>query len=537
MTGLTKINYGLTVGSPYASKFQGLLEDLEAAGYKIDPKQSGGYNYRNIAGTNRLSNHAYGRALDVNWTDNARGTKGKIDPTLARTLAQKHGLVWGGDWSNPDPMHFEVAGALNAAGGQHNHSHPSTASTPGTSGQPAPNTGAAPMAYSGATPDSVARQRAMAQALMMQGMSGAPVGHWTQALGRVLQAGVGSMWDSQAAQGEKEGKASANAALAAALRADPEKPQEAIAALNTTPWAQDMGQELTKGMIAGRFTAPKKTDDIIEWEAAGKPGTIQEWIHGVKRAGAINIDQRAQTAEEKVLGEGAGAAANKVRDRADAAMTNLQRIGTMTALQGKFETGPLAEAKMNVGQWAKALGVSEGTLESWGIGKDFVGDAQAFRGQANRGVVDMIGAGGFPANNFSDADRSFLTTTVPQLANDPRGNKLLMEFARRVAHRDIEKQRAWTAFRRAPENKGKGYDEFNDTWADKVQKEDISGDLVKEAQTILASPATAATPSKALPPAAVEMLRKAPTPEMKAKFDEVFGPGAADMALGAMNGR
>jgi hypothetical protein len=235
MTGLTKLDgYGITVGSQYADKFKGLLDDLEANGVKVDRSQSGGYNYRNIAGTNRLSNHAYGRALDVNWTDNARGTKGKIDPNLARALASKHGLVWGGDWSNPDPMHFEVAGALNAAGGQHNHSHTSTASQPGTPGQPALNAGAAPMAYAGATPDSVAQARKMAQALMSQGLSSAPVQHWTQALGRVLQAGVGSMWDSQANAGEKEGRTSAQEALAAALAN--ENPQSALQGVAAHPW-------------------------------------------------------------------------------------------------------------------------------------------------------------------------------------------------------------------------------------------------------------------------------------------------------------
>jgi hypothetical protein len=263
MTGLTKLDgYGITVGSQYADKFKGLLDDLEANGIKVDRSQSGGYNYRNIAGTNRLSNHAYGRALDVNWTDNARGTKGKIDPTLARTLAQKHGLVWGGDWSNPDPMHFEVAGALNAAGGQHNHSHGSTASSPGTPGQSTPNAGAAPMAYSGATPDSVAQARKMAQALMSQGMSGQPVQHWTQALGRVLQAGVGSMWDSQAAQGEKEGTAAAQQAMAAALAGG--DPNAHVTALMANPWTKDQGTQLAQAMLKNKLAPDAPPASIQE---------------------------------------------------------------------------------------------------------------------------------------------------------------------------------------------------------------------------------------------------------------------------------
>jgi hypothetical protein len=64
-----------------------------------------------VDGSPKLSNHARGAAIDVNWNRNARGTSGDIDPELARSLAQKHGMTWGGDWENPDPMHFEAADA------------------------------------------------------------------------------------------------------------------------------------------------------------------------------------------------------------------------------------------------------------------------------------------------------------------------------------------------------------------------------------------------------------------------------------------
>lgn len=102
------------VSREHAQRFKGLLDDLEASGYRIDPNQSGGYNYRNIAGTRRLSEHASGRAVDVNSNVNARGTQGNIDPNLARTLAAKHGFKWGGDFRNPDPMHFEIDPNFNA---------------------------------------------------------------------------------------------------------------------------------------------------------------------------------------------------------------------------------------------------------------------------------------------------------------------------------------------------------------------------------------------------------------------------------------
>jgi hypothetical protein len=232
-----------------------------------------------------------------------------------------------------------------------------------------------------------------------------------------------------------------------------------------------------------------------------------DFMTKMREAGRTNVtvDNRMENEEQKELGKGAGQAAGKVRERADAGMTTLHRIGTMEALQSRINTGPLAGAKLTVGQWAKAAGVPEATLEALGIPKDFVGDAQAFQAQANRGVIDMIGAGGFPANNFSDADRGFLVTTAPHLANDPRGNKLLMEFSKRVAQRDIERQRAWMAFRRDPANKGKGFDDFNDVWAEKVQNEHLSGDLAAEAQKILSNPANASPSngSQMIPPGTV----------------------------------
>ena len=99
-----------TVSREHAEQFAGLLDDLQMAGYPAKQGQSGGFNPRNIAGTDRPSQHAFGRAIDVNWSENPRGAQGAIDPTLARNLATKHGMTWGGDWSNPDPMHFEVSG-------------------------------------------------------------------------------------------------------------------------------------------------------------------------------------------------------------------------------------------------------------------------------------------------------------------------------------------------------------------------------------------------------------------------------------------
>jgi hypothetical protein len=101
-----------TVARQYQDRFQGLANELETGGYTIDPSQSGGYNPRFIAGTETPSQHAFGQAIDVNWRANPRGQgEATIPPDVARALAQKYNLTWGGDWqgNTRDPMHFEIA--------------------------------------------------------------------------------------------------------------------------------------------------------------------------------------------------------------------------------------------------------------------------------------------------------------------------------------------------------------------------------------------------------------------------------------------
>ena len=90
------------------------------------------FNYRLIAGTDRLSNHSYGLAIDINPFYNpyvtARSGKTQVSPVGADAYADRsqdfaykidredlcyqlfiaHGFTWGGDWKNSkDYQHFE----------------------------------------------------------------------------------------------------------------------------------------------------------------------------------------------------------------------------------------------------------------------------------------------------------------------------------------------------------------------------------------------------------------------------------------------
>ena len=55
-----------------------------------------------------LSNHTFGTAIDLNASDNQRGTAGKMNRQVV-AIFKKWGFAWGGDWHYTDPMHFELA--------------------------------------------------------------------------------------------------------------------------------------------------------------------------------------------------------------------------------------------------------------------------------------------------------------------------------------------------------------------------------------------------------------------------------------------
>ncbi len=86
------------------------------------------FNYRTVAGTNKLSLHSYGAAIDINprlnpyvksgnvspengaeYADRSRDFPGKIDhDDLAYKLFAARGWTWGGDWKSvKDYQHFE----------------------------------------------------------------------------------------------------------------------------------------------------------------------------------------------------------------------------------------------------------------------------------------------------------------------------------------------------------------------------------------------------------------------------------------------
>lgn len=77
---------------------------------------SGTYNYRLISGTNQLSPHSYGIAIDLavnkkdywKWSSRADGSKRLSNyPNEIAEVFESHNFIWGGKWGHFDIMHYE----------------------------------------------------------------------------------------------------------------------------------------------------------------------------------------------------------------------------------------------------------------------------------------------------------------------------------------------------------------------------------------------------------------------------------------------
>ena len=121
---------GCQVAQIFVKNFQGLINDLEATGYEI--RTLHGYCKRTTRGGNKPSFHAMGAAIDINayapngyaqsapagWDPSgSRGSNFGCDlPLNIGSIAARHGLGWGGNWSRPwDPMHFSAASVERGA--------------------------------------------------------------------------------------------------------------------------------------------------------------------------------------------------------------------------------------------------------------------------------------------------------------------------------------------------------------------------------------------------------------------------------------
>ncbi len=119
----TSKNTSFAVTSAYcvAQQLQAALTEIAKDKREMDKyfaSVGGSFNWRVIAGTQRLSAHSFGIAVDFNtslggywrWAGATEGEVGGYENRYPESLVrnmERFGFIWGGKWHHFDGMHFE----------------------------------------------------------------------------------------------------------------------------------------------------------------------------------------------------------------------------------------------------------------------------------------------------------------------------------------------------------------------------------------------------------------------------------------------
>jgi len=282
---------------------------------------------------------------------------------------------------------------------------------------------------------------------------------------------------------------------------------------------------IRNGQVIGNIPAapdrPGETERLIprwrelsELGANATPQQVAERDMLSRRIGGagnnVNIDQRGQSTFEQERGKTLAAEEQALRLGGTNARQTLARLGEVERNLGRFTTGVTSETRIRAGQIATGLGIPLPVLERLGIDPNAVASGEQIRSQASAMLQGMLGPGGFPSANFSNADREMLERALPSLANSPNGNRLIIQTMRLMAERQAEVSGAWNDWRRVNGSGMESFERFNMERMPQLTNRDVLAPLLQDAfpasdasvpsATVPGPNGGAATPPPALPP-------------------------------------
>jgi hypothetical protein len=263
-----------------------------------------------------------------------------------------------------------------------------------------------------------------------------------------------------------------------------------------------------QGMLLQQAGLGAPTEDIKNYQydvRQGYKGTMNDWRTAKALASRpvtnVDVNTAGETAFSSEYGKGRSAVASDIVDAGDKAASNLQKSNLLAHLLPQVATGKAAGAFSTLGGWLQSLGMDPAAI---GIDPKLPATAEAVNGLANEMILGKIGKGQFPANNFSEQDRNFLLTTIPQLSDRPEAANIKLEVSRRLDELAIHRADEWEKIANDPSDKRpleQKFSEFSHDWRNYLQKQDVFAGLDDQLKA-LGAPAAAAAPAVAAPSAA-----------------------------------
>lgn len=196
--------------------------------------------------------------------------------------------------------------------------------------------------------------------------------------------------------------------------------------------------------------------------APGATTTVQPAPTATSQADAFNASMARRTGEEafqREQGQTVAKTTGELMAQRNTAYDNLRKYDQFGAMMKDFETGRLAEAKITVGQLLQQFKIPDALIPA-GIDRKSIASAETMKSITNNIAMGMIGPGGMPANNFSEADRQFVVSTVNNLMNTPGGNVKIMELAKAVEQRKLAIGNGWAEWRAKNGDSVASYQQF-----------------------------------------------------------------------------
>lgn len=195
--------------------------------------------------------------------------------------------------------------------------------------------------------------------------------------------------------------------------------------------------------------------------------------------GGVSIVNQAESEQAKTEGKARGEAIVEMNKIGTSAVSQIGKLNLLENILGTIETGKFAEQKGNIVAGLRSLGMSDERIKDLaGLDPNLPGGQQAALKIINEMTVGLIGQGQFPANNFSDADRMFLSKINPSIDNEPEANKVAIEVQRRIAQRNLETYQLWNEYKRSMREQGKtaDYDDFRERYTNMLMEKEKRGE-------------------------------------------------------------
>lgn len=229
-----------------------------------------------------------------------------------------------------------------------------------------------------------------------------------------------------------------------------------------------------------------------------------------KDGNGISINMGANEGEfQKVRAKALGDRLTLFEDGAIAAPEKIGRLQTLGEILSGVEQGMFAEQQGQVVSALTALGAPPAAIETLtGLDPSLPASQQAAKKIIAEMTMAQIGPGGFPAQNFSNADLQFLRDGQVSINALPEANSLRIKMGIIVEQAKMDANAAWENYRMQAAEAGMGeneaFQQFQRDYRKKLEADAASGksyfaDLQEEIDALKARGTPPAAPTSGNP--------------------------------------